>query len=185
MNGGVDAARAVVEAFVPRDGAQREAKARILAFVDAHPDALHRTCADGHLTGSALVVDAAGARALLMHHRKLGRWLQTGGHADGIGDLAAVALQEATEESGIEGLVLGGAPVDVDVHRVEPPGEPAHLHLDVRWVAVAPDGARPEANAESIELRWFTLAEIERLGVDTSTLRLARLALGADQPRSS
>jgi 8-oxo-dGTP pyrophosphatase MutT (NUDIX family) len=138
-------------------------RARILAFLDAHPDALHRSCAEGHLTASALVVDADGAHALLMHHRKLDKWLQMGGHADGDPDLAAVALREATEESGIDGLHLtnDAVPVDLDVHRVEPPGEPPHLHLDVRFLAIAPAGAEPVPNDESHELGWFPLAHLE------------------------
>ena len=149
--------RSLLAATGPPD--QRD---RILAFLDAHPDALDRTCAEGHLTASALVVDLAGRRALLMHHRKLGRWLQMGGHADGDPDLAAVALKEAYEESGIDGLVLaaGGAPVDLDVHEVRPPGEAQHLHLDVRFVALAPGGCVPIANDESHELRWFPLLEL-------------------------
>lgn len=135
---------------------------RILAFLDAHPDALHRTCAEGHLTASALVVDATRERALLMHHRKLDKSLQMGGHADGDDDLAAVALKEASEESGIEGLSLagGGRPVDLDVHEVRPPAEPPHLHLDVRFVAIAPAGCVVTGNDESHELRWVPLAEL-------------------------
>ena len=143
-------------------GGPADQRDRILAFLDAHPDALERTCADGHLTASALVVDVEGRRALLMHHRKLDRWLQMGGHADGDPDLAAVALKEAHEESGIGGLTLaaGGVPVDLDVHEVRPPGEPPHLHLDVRFLALAPAGCVPTPNAESHELRWVDLDEL-------------------------
>ena len=171
-------ARAIVARFDPVLPAQMTARTAILEFVDAHPDALVRSCHDGHLTGSALVVSSDRRHALLMHHRKLGLWLQMGGHADGNGDLAEVAAAEAAEESGIDGLVLSSRPVDVDIHLVEPPGEQPHLHLDVRWVAVAPPGAVEVANHESLELRWFTLEEIASLGVDPSTLRLASLVLG-------
>ena len=69
-------------------------------------------------------------------------------------------MREASEESGIGGLVLLPGPVDVDVHRFVAPPEPVHLHLDVRWLALAPPDARPVANAESLELRWFTLDEL-------------------------
>lgn len=169
-------AEGIVARFVPSLPEQAAARARILAFIAGHADALHRSCTAGHLTGSALVVDEGRTRALLMHHRKLGMWLEMGGHADGDGDLAAVALREATEESGIEGLRLEPGPADVDVHRVEPPDAPPHLHLDVRYVAVAPAGAVARPNEESLELRWFTLAEIEDLG-DPSTTRLARLGM--------
>ena len=154
---------------------QRE---RIVAFLDAHPDALHRSCAAGHLTASALVVDDAGRRALLMHHRKLDKWLQMGGHADGDDDLAAVALKEAHEESGIAGLSLAndGAPVDLDVHEVRPPREPPHLHLDVRFVAVAPAGCVAVANDESHELRWVLLDDLVSSHEEQGMRRLARAA---------
>jgi 8-oxo-dGTP pyrophosphatase MutT (NUDIX family) len=166
-------ARALVERCGPDD--QRR---RMLAFLDAHPDALHRSCVDGHLTASALVVDSTGDRALLMHHRKLGKWLQMGGHADGDGDLAAVAEKEAFEESGIAGLALAnaGAPVDLDVHEVRPPHEAPHLHLDVRFVAVAPAGCVAVANDESHELRWVDLDDLARTHAEPGMRRLAAAA---------
>jgi 8-oxo-dGTP pyrophosphatase MutT (NUDIX family) len=149
----------------------------VLDFLLDHPDAAERACAQGHLTGSALVVDASGERTLLMLHRKLGRWFQPGGHADGDANLAAVALREATEETGIAGLRVAVPAIDVDVHRVEPPGEPAHLHLDVRFLVVAPEGAVEEANEESLALRWVTEAELPELDPDASTTRLVRRGL--------
>ena len=166
-------ARALVERCGPDD--QRD---RILAFLDAHPDALHRSCLDGHLTASALVVDATGDRALLMHHRKLDKWLQMGGHADGDADLTAVALKEAFEESGIAGLTPanGGAPVDLDVHEVRPRHEPPHLHLDVRFVAVAPAGCVATGNDESHEVRWVDLDELARTHDEPGMRRLAGAA---------
>jgi 8-oxo-dGTP pyrophosphatase MutT (NUDIX family) len=166
-------ARALVERCGPDD--QRD---RILAFLEAHPDALHRSCPDGHLTASALVVDATGDRALLMHHRKLDKWLQMGGHADGDADLAAVALKEAFEESGIDGLTLAtrDTPVDLDVHEVRPPHEPPHLHLDVRFVAVAPAGCVATGNDESHEVRWVDLDDLARTHDEPGMRRLAAAA---------
>jgi 8-oxo-dGTP pyrophosphatase MutT (NUDIX family) len=166
-------ARALVERCGPDDQ-----RVRILSFLDAHPDALHRSCLDGHLTASALVVDATGDRALLMHHRKLDKWLQMGGHADGDADLTAVALKEAFEESGIDGLSLanGGTPVDLDVHEVRPPHEPPHLHLDVRFVAVAPAGCVATGNDESQELRWVVLDDLARTHDEPGMRRLAAAA---------
>jgi 8-oxo-dGTP pyrophosphatase MutT (NUDIX family) len=168
----LDAARRLVAASGPGD-----VRDRILAFLDDHPDALHRSCAEGHLTGSALVVDPRASRALLMLHRKLGKWLQMGGHADGDGDLARVALREVAEESGLADARLTGGPVDLDVHRVEPPGELAHLHLDVRFVAVVPPEAVPVANHESRELRWFPLVELAHGADEPGMRRLAAAAL--------
>ena len=163
------------------DAAGDEAtRARILAFIDANPDALLRSCVPGHLTGSAAVVDPLRERALLVLHRKLGRWLQPGGHADGDGDLSRVALREASEETGLAGLAVVAPAIDVDVHEIPPIGsEPAHLHLDVRFLVLAAAGAVPVANHESLAIRWITRDELgdPALALDTSTQRLLRAAL--------
>lgn len=153
---------------------------RVLAFCAAHPDALERSCADGHLTASAFVVDPTDGRFILLHHRKLGRWLQPGGHADGNDDLAAVALAEAAEETGLDGLVVRLPALDVDIHEVAPPGERPHLHLDVRFVVESRPGAAaagpPPGNEESHEVRWVRVQELDALGVDDSVRRLAERA---------
>ena len=72
-----------IDRYIPSEPSQAEHRRHVLAFADEHPDALHRTCELGHLTGSAWVVDHAGARGLVLLHTKIGRWLQPGGHADG------------------------------------------------------------------------------------------------------
>ncbi|MEM9035121.1 MAG: NUDIX hydrolase [Actinomycetota bacterium] len=164
---------AVVEAFDPVDEVQRAAREQILDLCRQHDESLHRTCYSGHLTGSALVVDAAAERTLLMFHRKLQMWLQPGGHVDGDANLAAAALREATEETGIEGLEVWSEAVDIDVHRVAPPKEPAHFHLDVRYVVRAPEGAKEQGNDESEALRWVPLADLGGLDLDDATRRLA------------
>lgn len=155
----------------------------ILDFFLDHPDAAERTCVRGHLTGSALVVNATGTRTLLMLHSKLGRWFQPGGHADGNANLAAVALREATEETGITGLRIALPAIDVDVHLVEPPNEEPHLHLDTRFLVVAPPGALEHPNEESLALRWLDEVGLDHLAppIDQSTRRLVRrgLALAA------
>ena len=151
----------------------------VMRFVEEHDDAAVRTNVVGHLTGSALVVDAAGERTLLMLHRKLGRWFQPGGHADGDANLPAVALREAQEETGIDGLEVVLPAIDVDVHRVEPPAEAPHLHLDVRYLVLAPEASVEQGNVESLALRWVTEAELDALDppVDESTRRLVRRGL--------
>jgi 8-oxo-dGTP pyrophosphatase MutT (NUDIX family) len=145
----------------------------IVDFIDAHPDALLRSCVEGHLTGSTLLVHPTRPKVLLMHHRKLGGWYQMGGHADGEGDLHAVALKEALEETGLDELTVLPRAVDLDVHRVEPPGEVTHLHLDVRFAARAPSPALPPGNRESHELRWFAFDDV----VDPGIRRLAAAAV--------
>lgn len=148
---------------------------RYRALIDGHPDACVRTCRPGHLTGSALVVDSTGANTLLMLHAKFDRWLQPGGHADGNANLAAVALREATEETGIENLRIWPQPLHLDIHEVDPPGEDAHLHYDVRFLVQAPADAQPQGNHESRGLRWVPLDGLATLGCDPGLVRLAEL----------
>ena len=172
-------ARALVAGYSSSDPHQAAERERILAFIDEHPNALERSCLRGHLTASALIIDASGERALLTHHRKLDRWLQMGGHVDGDGNLVGAAWREATEESGIEGLSIDPRPVDLDIHTIPARGdEPEHWHLDVRFQVYAPEGAREEISEESIALGWFTPAEFDALDSDESVARLFRLAFG-------
>ena len=126
-----------------------------LAFLAAHPDALSRECAAGHLTASTLVVDPVNERALLMLHRKVGKWLQMGGHCESDDlTLREAAEREAREESGVQGLTLSDAPVNLDRHGLTSDGR-ALDHLDVQYLAVIPMGARIEGNDESLGLQWF------------------------------
>ncbi len=139
-----------------------------------------RTTAPGHLTGSAMVVDPSSGRVLVLLHTKLRRWLQPGGHADGDHELAGVALREATEETGIDGLEVLVPAVDVDIHTVDHGdalGE--HLHLDLRFVVVAPPDAAAPGNHESLELRWVDPDGLAELADEPGLLRLARLGLQA------
>jgi 8-oxo-dGTP pyrophosphatase MutT (NUDIX family) len=152
----------------------------VLRFCAANPDALLRANEVAHLTGSALVVDPASRRFVVLHHRKLDRWLQPGGHADGDGDLAGVALREATEETGLDGLEVLRPAVDLDVHEVAPPGDPVHRHLDLRFVVLAPAGASdaaPPGNHESRAIRWVDDLDLDALGPDESLRRLAAVGL--------
>jgi 8-oxo-dGTP pyrophosphatase MutT (NUDIX family) len=157
------------------------ARAQILAFVDGHPDALLRSCAEGHLTGSALVVDPSTRHVLLLFHTKVRRWLQPGGHADGDGEMAHVALREAEEETGIAGLAVVTPAIDLDVHvfRNADGTEPEHLHLDVRHLVLAPPGAEPTSNHESEGMAWVAVEDLDRYEVDDGTKRMAKAALKA------
>lgn len=170
-------ARATIASLTPGSGAPRRHQADVLRFIDEHPDALHRSCLVGHLTASAWVVSHDGGRGLVMYHSKIQRWVQPGGHADGDANLAAVALKEASEESGIDGLMVWSEPIDIDIHLFvnRKQTEPDHLHHDLRFLVRAPEGALASGNHESEELRWITRAELhdDDLALDASTIRLA------------
>jgi 8-oxo-dGTP pyrophosphatase MutT (NUDIX family) len=161
------------------DPAQESERTRVLALLDDHgADLSNRSTAPGHLTGSALVVDATGLRVLLLLHTKLRRWLQPGGHADGDCELAGVALREATEETGIDGLRVVIPAVDLDVHTVDHGDDLGqHLHLDLRFVVLAPTGAVAVGNHESQGLRWVDLEELEATADEVGLVRLARAGL--------
>lgn len=159
---------------------RREVAERILEFVTATPDCFCRSCLQGHITGSAWLLNPAGDKALLTLHRNLKRWMQLGGHADGDSDVLRVALREATEESGIEGIIpLCGEIMDVDIHPIPArpaKGEPAHFHYDIRFLMRAPH-ERFAISDESDDLAWWSLEDIQarRAELDEAVLRLARL----------
>jgi 8-oxo-dGTP pyrophosphatase MutT (NUDIX family) len=155
----------------------RDERDRMRALIEERPQPLDRSERPGHLTGSALVVDGAMERTLMLFHTKLQIWVQPGGHADGDANLPAVALREAEEETGIEGLRIWPVALDLDIHRVDPPKEDAHLHYDVRFLVIAPPEAEVVANHESQDQRWVTEDELAPLGVDNGTQRMARSGL--------
>ena len=129
----------------------------------------------GHFTASCWLVNAAGTDVLLTHHRKLQRWLQLGGHADGETDLRIAALAEASEESGLSDLVVEGGIFDLDRHTIPARGsEPEHDHYDVRFVIRALGDTTPVVSEESLDLAWRPIAAIASdPSADVSMRRMA------------
>jgi len=128
-----------------------------LGFLTARPDAMWRSCAPGHLTASALVVDPSRRLVLLTLHPRAGMWLQLGGHCEpGDHTLLDAAAREAREESGIGALSFDPTPIGLDVHPITCSLGVPTRHFDVRYVAIAPDGAEPVRSPESDDLQWFS-----------------------------
>jgi coenzyme F420-0:L-glutamate ligase len=147
---------AVVTAFPVSEPAARAIREAYLGFLGARPDAMWRSCAAGHLTASALVLDPSRHAVLLTLHPRVGLWLQLGGHCeDGDRTLLDVAAREAREESGIDSLTFDPIPLALDVHPITCSLGIPTRHFDVQYLAIAPAGAQPVRSDESIDLRWF------------------------------
>jgi 8-oxo-dGTP pyrophosphatase MutT (NUDIX family) len=149
---------------------QPELRQAYLDHLAAHPDGMWKACTAGHVTASALVIDPERGQVLLTLHRKLRAWLQMGGHCEPEdASLAAAALREATEESGISGLtLLPGGPARLDRHPIP---SPCQQHYDVQYAALAPPGAAWAVSEESLDVRWFGYDEVADMA-DASVVRL-------------
>lgn len=165
--------------------AEADACGRLSDFIGREPLCLERACAEGHVTGSALIVNPRRDKVLLTLHAKLNMWVQLGGHVDGEADIAKAALREAQEESGRAeiffvnweaALLPGGSPVplpfDCDIHEIPArKNEGAHKHFDLRYLFVLDDSLPLVISEESKDLRWLTLSEAEGLTREPSMLR--------------
>lgn len=146
----------------------------MIDFLLREPGCFERTTAEGHFTGSAWIVHPTRDHVLLTHHRKLNKWLQLGGHADGVENLLEVALTEAIEESGIQGFdVIESSIFDVDIHVIPArKSDPEHLHYDVRYFLRA-KADRYIISDESHDLAWVAVNDIVSLTNEESMLRMA------------
>lgn len=148
---------------------------RFLHLLKTYPNCFERSLLLGHITASAWILNHEKGAVLLLHHAKLNKWLQPGGHADGDEDVRAVALKEAEEETGITGFEMANDQIyDLDIHTIpERKGVPEHEHFDVRFMLIAPKGAKVEINHESNAMEWVPLQQIEeRVAHEPSLLRM-------------
>ncbi|AWH53331.1 NUDIX hydrolase [Stenotrophomonas sp. ESTM1D_MKCIP4_1] len=157
-----DQLRGLLQDYARRQPSHSALAAEFGTLIDDVEDSFCRERLAGHFTASCWLVSADSQRLLLTHHRKLQRWLQLGGHADGDRDLARVALKEAEEESGLTGLVLDDPAIfDLDKHWIpEHKGVPGHWHYDVRFVIRAVGGETFVLSEESLDLAWRPVAEV-------------------------
>ena len=181
-------ALATLDSWPAPTAEQAALRERYLAHLRAHADGLDRACRPDHLTASALVVSPDAERVLLTLHAKAGRWFQFGGHCEpGDATLAGAALREATEEFGLAQLDLDPVPLQLSEHAVPFCGpstaadRPVH-HLDVRFLAVARDGAEHTVSEESLDVRWWPIDRLPE--PDPDLVELASWARARLAPRA-
>ena len=147
----------LLNAYDPSLEQERLFKRAMLDFAHQHADCFERSNLAGHFTASAWLLDQSGNKALLMHHRKLDRWFQLGGHADANHLLLDVAIKETQEESGISVIrSISREIFDLDIHEIPAnTQDPRHFHFDVRFLLQVASNQEVKLNSESKELRWI------------------------------
>ncbi|MFW6329025.1 MAG: NUDIX hydrolase [Alkalispirochaetaceae bacterium] len=169
-----DGLRELFQRYLRRYPVERRVVRRFSALLSEGRLAFSRDRREGHLTASAWVVDAEKRSVLLVHHRKLDRWLQPGGHADGEEDLLSVAQKEVLEETGVSTSSLEPVEIlDLDIHPIPPRGElPGHDHYDVRFLLVAGAGETARGNEETWGAIWVPIDRLEEITREESILRM-------------
>lgn len=178
-NLGAECIRALA-AYDSPDPAQRQLRTDFLDHLTRRPMGWSRECAGAHLTASAMVSSAGADQVLLVHHRKLRRWLQTGGHFEPTDPTpAAAAFREAREESGVHQLRLVPGIIHLDRHAVPcGPVQPC-FHLDIRYLVLADPADPVPGSGESIAARWFDATALPTAEPSvTALVDLARARLG-------
>ena len=165
---------ALLERYTPVDHDEQQNRRAILDFVTTHSDCFERSLSVGHITASAWLLDKTGNHALMMFHKKLGIWVQLGGHCDGDSDVLGVAIKEAQEESGILAIEPVSTEIfDLDVHEIPAnKKEAAHFHYDVRFLLRVTSDEQPIKNEESHELRWVSKDRQQLPSNDRSIVRM-------------
>lgn len=170
----------LVEQYHPVNDHEIACKKQVMEFIDHNDVFLGKGNLDGHITGSAWIVNANRGKVLLTHHRKLDKWLQLGGHTDEDEDVLSAAVREAQEESSLTSLrVVSGEIFDIDVHRF-PAREnvKAHFHFDLRFLLEGDEKEKIQVSNESKDIRWISLKEIDIFTQEESIKRMARKTRG-------
>jgi len=164
-----------MESYVPFNDLEAKHKNNILKFLHEDDNNFERSNVKGHITGSAWLLNEDKTKVLLNHHRKLDKWMNFGGHADGDADILSVAIREAQEESGIENILsIADCIFDIDVHVIPAnatKGEPEHLHYDIRYLLWTPDQDYVLSH-ESINLKWVDMKEALQMLKSDSLVRM-------------
>lgn len=157
----------LIENYMPASEAEAADRAQMLRFMEASDGWLTRENTMAHVTASAWIVDPARTQALMVYHNIYDSWAWTGGHADGDGDLLAVALREAREETGVSARPVMETPVSIESGGVRPHikrGQyvPAHIHMNVTFLLEADPAAPLRVKSdENSGVRWIAFADVE------------------------
>lgn len=165
-----------LELYTPLGSNERRMYDSLVQFAMVNPDCFKRTSKTGHITGSAWIVNKNRTKVLLTYHRKLRKWIQLGGHADGDSNILEVVLREVKEESGLKSINFVSRQIfDVDVHTIpESRKESEHLHFDVRFLLEADSDEPYLISSESIDLSWVDLNKVNDLNPNESISRMVR-----------
>lgn len=151
------------------------------------PRSFFRDHLPGHFTGSAFIINPSRSKTLLIHHAKLNKWLQPGGHADGDEHILNVALREAREETGLQEIIpMSEDFFDIDIHEIPSRADfPTHFHYDFRYLLMADEKLPFQINEESLDAKWVDLDSLELFSNESSLFRMRHkvqhLSLRADQ----
>ena len=152
---------------------------RTIAFIKSNEFPMDQNLKDGHLTGSAWVVNRERTKALFTHHKKLNMWLQLGGHAE-LSDesIKDTAIREAQEESGLQSIrLLSQEILSVDIHLIPAHnGFPDHLHYDIQFLFEADEQESLSLSKESKDLKWIVFEDIHKYNDELSIRRMLEKA---------
>ena len=168
--------KALLDSYSTSDQAESEMLQEIKNFVSANSECFERTLAAGHVTASGWIISNDKEEVLLMHHRKLDRWFQPGGHCDGDPDVIGVAKKEVEEETGLTHFaLLQDGIFDVDIHLIPANSrDAAHFHYDIRFLFEASPSEELIINIESNDVKWVPVSQVENLNNSESMMRMVR-----------
>jgi 8-oxo-dGTP pyrophosphatase MutT (NUDIX family) len=159
--------------YVAFNSREEEMKNRFLTFIRDYEDCFKRELLIGHITASCWVMKKNRDEVLLIHHVKLDKWLQPGGHADGDENVYRVAKKELEEETGLIPIIENKTIFDLDIHTIpERKGIPTHEHFDIRFLFVVNKSAELVQNHETKGMKWLKLNEISDYNAEESILRM-------------